>query len=368
MRLHYTVPKTLVAVGNGQLEKREESGDRASFHWFVSYPINTYNVTLYVGNFQLLEDAYTGINGQQLALNHYVLPENFQKAKTHFKQLHAILKVFERRFGEYPWYRDGFRLVESPYAGMEHQTAIAYGNGYKNDLDEDTDYILLHETAHEWWGNSITAKDLADVWIQEGFATYAEALYMEAMGGEIAYQEHLFLNRIFIKNKYPVVGVKDRRWFHHKKSSDAYVKGSWILHSLRNQIEDDTLFFDIIKSFYQTYQYQLVASQDFIELVNGKTGKDYGWFFQQYLYQRQAPELAWYLSKDGIFYYQWTNVIPEFDQFKVELRVLNAWIPLTPSNELQKVEIPMDADGFVETEVRADGLVALKEDKGLTKK
>lgn len=144
LRLHYTVPNDLVAVGNGQLESVSESNFKKTYNWFVSYPINTYNVSIYVGKFQLLEDEYVGVSGKNLKINHYVLAENYKKAEKHFKQLHPQLKVFEKRFGEYPWYRDGFKLVESPYAGMEHQTAIAYGNGYKNDHNK-TDYIIPYK-------------------------------------------------------------------------------------------------------------------------------------------------------------------------------------------------------------------------------
>ena len=151
MRLHYTVPRGLVAVGNGQLEGVDKTEKEETYNWFISYPINTYNVTIYVGNFKLLADTYYGVDGDSLELNHYVLPYNYNKAKKHFQQLHPQLALFEKRFGKYPWYRDGFKLVESPYAGMEHQTAIAYGNGYRNN--GGADYIILHETAHEWWGN-----------------------------------------------------------------------------------------------------------------------------------------------------------------------------------------------------------------------
>ncbi|MEL6533860.1 MAG: M1 family metallopeptidase [Bacteroidota bacterium] len=231
IRLHYTVPKGLIAVGNGQLENSSEMGDRVTYDWYVSYPINTYNVTVYIGKYKKLTQDYTGIDGEEMTLIHYVLGPNYETAKRHFQQVPDILRNFEQQFGSYPWYRDGFKLVESPYAGMEHQTAIAYGNGYENDLNANTDYIILHETAHEWWGNSVTAEDLADVWLQEGFATYAEALYLEDMLGEDAYDSHLFLYRLTIKNKYPVVGVRDRRWFHFRKNQDVYTKGAWILHT-----------------------------------------------------------------------------------------------------------------------------------------
>ena len=243
MRMHYTVPGDLVSVGNGQFEGKTSHGHKTTYNWFVSYPINTYNVTIYAGKYKLLKDSYLGIHGDQLEIQHYVLDEHYEKAKTHFNQVHRILKVYEEKFGEYPWYRDGFKLVESPYMGMEHQTAIAYGNAYKNDLAGGTDYIILHEAAHEWWGNSITAFDLSDVWLQEGFATYAEALYLEDILGNSHYEDHLRYYRWLIKNKYPLIAVSGRRFFHFRKHGDVYTKGAWILHSLRMQLQNDQLFF-----------------------------------------------------------------------------------------------------------------------------
>lgn len=367
VRMHYTVPEDLVAVGNGQFEGETTDGKQTTYHWFVSYPVNTYNITVYAGDFKNLQDTYKGINGEDLSLDYYVLDENYEKAKSHFKQVHPILKVYEEKFGEYPWYADGFKLVESPYAGMEHQTAIAYGNGYKNGSGSDVDYIILHEVAHEWWGNSITAKDLADVWLQEGFATYAEALYYEDTAGKAGYDRHLALYKIFIKNKYPVVGVKDRRWFHYKKSSDAYMKGAWILQTLRIQINDDPLFFDILKSFYQTYKYQLVESKDFIELVNEKTNSNYSWFFDQYLNKNLVPEFEYAYTEDGGFYYRWSNMSRDFTPFKIRMKTQDRVIELIPSDKTQLVMLPKDSYGSWNFQLPGDVLCAFKENKAILK-
>lgn len=336
IRLHYTVPKDLVAVGNGQLEKSEVDGDWKTFHWFVSYPINTYNVTIYVGDFKHFSDEYEGIGGQEMTLDYYVLPKNYAIAKSHFHQVEGILNVYEELYGEYPWYRDGFKLIESAYEGMEHQTAIAYGNGYENDVNLTTDYIILHEIAHEWWGNSVTAYDLSDVWIQEGFATYSEALYVEKMDGKEAYLDEMYWQRIMIGNKYPVIGIEGKRWFDSHKNSDVYGKGSWILHTLRSELANDSLFFDIIKSFYSSAKYKIVSSKDFELLVNEKTGKDYAWFFNQYLRNNFAPELEYKITMEGAFYYKWVNVNPDFNQMKLNLVINGDKVEVTPSMELQK--------------------------------
>lgn len=367
MRLHYSIPKELIAVGNGQLESSNVNpidSTKLIYNWFISYPINTYNVTVYVGKYELLKDEYIGINGKILPLNHYVLKNNYEKAKKHFKQLHSQLKLYELRFGEYPWYNDGFKLVESPYAGMEHQTAIAYGNKYKNDLTDSIDYIILHETAHEWWGNSVTSKDLSDVWLQEGFATYAEALYMESINFD-AYLNHLYFLRIFIKNKYPLIGVKDRRYFHFRKSSDVYTKGAWVLHTLRIQLNDDKLFFDIIKTFATKYKEKIITSKEFIELVNEKTKQDYNWFFNQYLYKNKIPTLEYCTNLDGVLYYRWDNTSDDFNQLKIKLKSNNQAITLTPSTKTQKIKLPKDEYGAWDYQLITDVLYAYKKNKSL---
>ncbi|MDP5168668.1 MAG: M1 family metallopeptidase [Bacteroidia bacterium] len=339
MRLHYTVPTGLVAVGNGQYEGKEDLGNTTRYDWFISYPINTYNVTVYVGNFELISDEFVSETGKKLALSYYVLPEHVGIATSHFKQVKPILALYEKRFGEYPWYRDGFKLVESPYAGMEHQTAIAYGNGYRNDLNATTDYIVLHEVAHEWWGNSVTATDMADVWLQEGFATYAEALYLESTEGEGAYQSHLNFYKIFIKNKYPLVGVRDRRWFDSKLGSDVYQKGAWTLHSLRRQMENDPLFLDILKTFAETYRYQIVESSDFINLVNEKTGEDYSWFFDHYLKQNEIPVLEYHVTDSGKMSYRYSNTAPSFNKLKVRVTIAGEPVTIVPSTEWQELQL-----------------------------
>jgi len=332
---------------------------------FISYPINTYNVSIYVGKFKLIEDEFTGISGKKLSISHYVLEKNYEKAKMHFKQLHPQLKLYEKRFGEYPWYNDGFKLIESPYEGMEHQTAIAYGNGYKNDADSVTDYIILHEAAHEWWGNSVTAKDLAHVWLQEGFATYAEALYFEEKDGIDAYRRHLNFYRIFIKNKYPVVVREGRRWFHFRQNADVYMKGAWILHSLRMQIDDDQVFFDILKSFAEKYRSKIVESNDFIELVNKKTGSDYNWFFDHYLYNNEVPTLTYAISVDGVFFYKWTNTKSNFNQLSLKIKSQKKAIVIVPTNEIQKLSLPVNKEGYWSMVFLEDILYELDKDQSL---
>lgn len=366
MRLHYMVPEGLMAIGNGQQEGISIQDGKATFDWFISYPINTYNVTVYVGDFVPLRDTYTGILGETLNITHYVLPENQEVAKEHFAQLHEVLASFERQFGAYPWYRDGFKLVESPYAGMEHQTAIAYGNGYENDMADTYDYILVHETAHEWWGNSITAEDLADVWLQEGFATYAEALFLEDVMGKGAYHSHMSWYRFLVKNKYPVVGVKDRRWFHYKKNSDVYMKGAWILHTFRRQLDKDALFKEVIHSFHETYKRQVVSTEDFVTHVNEVTGGDYSWFFDHYLRKNFVPQMDYFLDEEtGKLYYQWANVSEDFVPFRVDVRSLGNHMPIIPTQQIQTQQMVRDAGGRWSFRMDTDVLVIFEENDEL---
>ncbi|HEU4717055.1 MAG TPA: M1 family metallopeptidase [Bacteroidia bacterium] len=312
--MSFTVPDNLVAVSNGRLVSRahaDEAAGMKTFDWHVSYPINLYDITFYIGKFKLLHDIYVSpVTHDTLQLNHYVLEQHYDKAKTQFAQLKDYLAFYEQTYGPYPWYRDGFKLVESPYEGMEHQTAIAYGNGFKNDEQWGFDYIILHETAHEWWGNSVTAYDLGDGWLHEGFATYTEALWVEHKFGHDAYERYLLFDRLFIGNERPVSRPYNIRYFDYH-DEDIYMKGTWVLHSLRYVLNDDSLFFGILHSFYGKYKYSNATSKDFEDLVNEKTGKDYTWFFRQYLYNRFTPELH-YCLKDGYLYYKWEKTADDF--------------------------------------------------------
>ncbi|MDQ3073121.1 MAG: M1 family metallopeptidase, partial [Bacteroidota bacterium] len=296
--MNVTVPRELKVVSNGRLRTVDEKDGRATYRWFTSNPINSYNVTLYAGDFRKITMKYPKEDVTH-ELEFWVLPENLDKAKTHFKQTIDIIAFFESAFGEYPWWEDGFKMVESPYAGMEHQTAIAYGSGYSNGgySGHDFDYIILHETAHEWWGNSVSARDMADLWIHEGFATYAEALYVEHTEGKKAYEQYVYIHSMFIKNHHPMVGPRDVNYFNYK-DSDPYMKGSLMLHSLRFTMDNDTLFKDIIKTFAIENRKKVVESQDFIDLVNRKTGEDYTWFFNQFLHNYKSPRLEYTYDYD----------------------------------------------------------------------
>ncbi len=341
--LHFSLPESnLTAVSNGTFEGKESHNGYNTFKWTVRNPINLYNITFYIGDYVRIEDTLVSPYGK-LNINHYVLRLNENKAREHFKAAKEHIRIYESLYGPYAWYSDGFKLVESPYAGMEHQTAIAYGNGYKNDLQGGKeDYIMLHEIGHEWFGNAVTAADLADVWLQEGITTYGEALYLEKKYGKRDADKHMLFYRFFIKNKRPLVGPTERRYFDYN-DGDVYVKGAWMLQSLRATINNDSLFFAALKTFYQHYTRKVTNSKDFIAVINEVTGKDYNWFFRQYLYNNKVPILE-YVQKNGVLYYRWVSVSDDFKEMPTLLTKQNGeHITLYPSTQTQT--LVLNADG-----------------------
>lgn len=315
--MRFTIPDNgLMVVSNGQFMGAEKLNGQASFSWKVTYPINLYDITFYLGNFIPVSDSYTGMDGSALQITHYVLKGHEGKAKEHFKQAKEHIRIYENLYGPYPWTRDGFKLVESPYEGMEHQTAIAYGNGFRMDLYGVEDYVMLHETGHEWFGNAVTAADLNDVWLQEGFTTYGEALYLEKKYGTVAARKHLAFYRMMIKNKRPLVGPAGRRYFDYK-DGDVYVKGAWVLQTLRTAIGDDPLFFSILQTFYQENKMKTVSSATFIQTVNRLSGINFSGFFKQYLNQNEIPVLEYEYASDGTFYFRWSNTAEDFSQVRI---------------------------------------------------
>ncbi len=306
MSIKVAVPDPLMCVANGNLRDKKQLKDGYTrYDWFVSYPINNYNVTVNIANYEHFADTYTSPDGSELALDYYVLPQNLAKAKKQFQQVPEMLACFENYFDKYPFWNDGFALIETPYLGMEHQSAIAYGNRYMRGYlgtmipkDMDWDYIIIHETGHEYWGNSISCNDLAEMWIHESFTTYMEALYVECRYSYDDATRYLLTQRPFIQNDCPVVGPKDVN-FEHFCGSDHYYKGAWILHTLRHAIGDDDLFFGILKSFYQEHEISNINSEDFFNYVNRKTGQNWDAFFEQYLYHPKVPRLVYRLQQVG---------------------------------------------------------------------
>ena len=291
VRLRMTVPGGLQVVSNGIMESHTSQSGTETFTWITHYPVNIYNITFYAGVFRHFSDTMTTSQGL-LKLDYYVLPENYQKAREHFRQVKVVIDSFTGYFGAYPWMKDGYKLIEDPFGGMEHQTAIAYGSGYRNLPALGGDDMIVHETAHEWWGNAVSVSDFSDIWLQEGFATYSEILFAEK---EKSYESSLLYARYYIasmiNNKLPVVGPPDVSYWDNR-DNDVYNKGAMVLHTVRNIINDSTLFFDILQAFYSEHAAKShVTTTDFIDLVERKTGKDWSNFFKVYLYQREVPVL-----------------------------------------------------------------------------
>ncbi len=338
--MNFTVPEGLMCVSNGRLNGRLVNDNHTeTFSWKVSYPINTYNITFYIGDFENFSIPYDAEKKHEL--NFYVLKDHLEIAKEHFKQAKKIIKFYEAVYGEYAFWNDGYKLIESPYAGMEHQTAIAYGNGFKNN-EYGIDYIILHETAHEWWGNAISVSDYADIWIHEGLATYSEALYIENEFGYDKYIRYINFYAILIANKKPVVGPRDVNYWDYN-DSDPYVKGALMLHSLRGIIHNDALFFDILKSFYSQYQFKAVTTRDFTNLVNEKTKTNYDWFFNQFLYNRKPARFQYRTEQDPIDHtyhmkYKWADTAPGF-AMPVDIHDGGKLIRLWPTTEEKTYDI-----------------------------
>ncbi|MBK9271881.1 MAG: M1 family metallopeptidase [Saprospiraceae bacterium] len=345
MDIRITVPKSLKAISNGALQSIEPSGKWHSFHWKVSYPINNYNVTLYAGNYISYQEQHQFKSGEKLVLNYHVLDGHQDLAKKHFAQVPKVLEAFEHFLGPYPFIRDGYALVEAPYAGMEHQSAIAYGNGFQNGYlgrktpqNFEYDYIILHETGHEYFGNSLSCKDHAEMWIHEGFTTYLENLFVEYHHGKKAGLEYLQEQRKLISNDLPLLGPKEVNF--QNLPLDIYYKGAWILQTLRQAINNDTLWFSILREFYQQHKYGFAETEDFIRLVNAKTKKDYTIFFRQYLIHKSIPKLVYQVTQRDQYTqikYKWECDEPDFD-LPVEFIMDGRKIRLDPSMDWKNIE------------------------------
>jgi aminopeptidase N len=307
MYIRITVPVGLSAISNGRLIKTSVNNkDWTTYEWYVSYPINNYDVTLNIANYSHFSDVYKNLNFKDtLTLDYFVLPANLEKAKKHFKQVKPMMDCYYQLLGEYPFVRDGYKLVETPYLGMEHQSCISYGNNYLSgylgkDLSETGylfDYIIIHESAHEWWGNSITTNDIADMWIHEGFATYTEALYVEYMYGYNAYLKYINSEKDNVKNNKPVIGIYN---LNNKGADDMYSKGALLLHTVRSIINDDKQFFEILKGIQDTFRYQTINSKDIENYISQKSGKNFSKIVDVYLRCASIPKLQYTIESDSL--------------------------------------------------------------------
>ena len=317
-RIAITVPDSLVDVSNGRLRGATHHPDgTTTYEWFVADPINNYDVAVDAARFAHFGDVYDGEWGA-LTLDFWPLAYHADTARVQFQQARSMLKCFESWFGPYPWYQDGYKLVESPHLGMEHQSAVAYGNHYQNgyrgrDLSGTGtgltwDFIIVHESAHEWWGNSITMQDQADMWIHEGFANYAENLYVECLAGKAAGARYVIGTRRGIRNDRPII---PRYGVNAQGSGDMYPKSGNMLHTIRQLVADDAKWRGVLRGLSRSFWHRTVTSQEIEDYLIRETGLDLAAVFRQYLTTTQIPVLEYRLAGDTLGFH-WTNVVPGF--------------------------------------------------------
>ena len=318
-RIAITVPDSMTDVSNGRLRGTTHHGDgTTTWEWFVADPINSYDVVVNAGDYAHHADSLDGEAGK-LTLDFWPLAYHLDAAKRQWQQVLPMLRCFEHWFGPYPWYRDGYKLVEAPHLGMEHQSAVAYGNHFRNGylgfdlsgtgLGLQWDFIIVHESAHEWFGNNISVQDHADMWVHEGFATYAEGLYTECRLGKTAGAAYLIGLRKRILNDKPVIGPYG---VNSDGSGDMYPKGANLLHTIRQIVDDDATWRDVLRGLNQVFWHRTVTSRQVEEYISGRTGLDLSKVFAQYLTTTQIPEFDYKLEGTTLSY-RWANVVPGFD-------------------------------------------------------
>jgi aminopeptidase N len=361
MLISVNIPANLVNVSNGRLRKVDtKPGNTKTWHWFVTNPISNYVVNINIGNYVRFADVFQGELGP-LDCEYWVLPYNLEKAKVHFKQVHLMLEAFEHWFGPYPFYEDSFKLIDVPYPGMEHQSSVTYGNGYRNGYGgrgqsgtgwgDLFDFIIIHESGHEWFANNITYIDIADMWVHESFTNYSENLYVEYHYGKQAGSEYVLGTRRSIRNDRPVVGLYD---VNYAGSGDMYSKGGNMLHTLRQWVDDDEKWRNLLRSMNRDFWHQTVSGAQIEQYMIEKTGLDLKPFFDQYLRDVRIPILEYYVNGQDITY-RWANCTQRFNMpLKVTIsgkeQLLNPstrWTTLNTGTD-KPVLIP-DANWYVAT-------------------
>ena len=330
--LQVKIPDSLVAVANGRLLSKSYQDDgTALYKWEVKNPINNYDIVPYIGKYVNFTDTMNGEKGK-LDCSYWVLDYNLEKAKKQFgRDVKPMLKAFEYWFGPYPFYEDSYKLVESSHLGMEHQSATAYGNHYMDGyLGSDLsgsgwgmkwDYIIVHESGHEWFGNNITTNDIADMWVHEGFTMYSEALFIEYYYGKKAADEYVQGIRHNIGNYSPVIGPFG---VNQEGSGDMYNKGANLLHTIRQVIDDDSVFRKILRGLNKEFYHQTIDSKDVEAYFTKQSGIDFSKIFDQYLRTIKIPQLEYKIDGDKLSYH-WANCIPGFDM-PVRLEGTGDWL------------------------------------------
>lgn len=317
--MHFTAPDSLMIISNGRMKDSVSNSDGThTITWAVVNPINNYDISPYIGKYVHFGQIYQGEKGP-LTMDYWVLDSNLEKAKKQFLDAPRMMKAFEYWFGPYPFYEDGYKLVDAPYLGMEHQSAVGYGNGYVNgyhgkDLSHSGwglkwDFIIVHESGHEWFGNNITTKDIADMWVHEGFTNYSETLFTEFYYGKKAATDYITGVRKNVRNDKPIIG---KYGVNNEGSGDMYYKAGNMIHAIRQIINNDSLFRNILRGLNSHFYHQTVTGQQVEDYINKKSGIDFSKVFDQYLNTVKIPVLE-YKTKNGRIFYRWTDCVKDFN-------------------------------------------------------
>jgi aminopeptidase N len=350
MEISVAVPNGLVDVSNGKFVGTKDLGDGYTrWDWMVHYPINNYDVSLNIGKYEHFSDRLGN-----LPLDFYVLPEDMDKAKKQFTQANGMIEAYQHYFGEYPFKKDGYKLVEVPYSGMEHQSAVTYGNLFKNGylgrdwtgvgISPKFDFIIIHESAHEWFGNSITAADRSDMWIHEGWATYLEGLYVEYMWGHDDALKYLNGYKSKVRNREPII---TQRGINRSPSQDQYFKGALFINTLRSVINNDARWWKLIHDFYQHFKYQNIMTEDVVAYFNQRTRMNLTPLFDQYLRHADLPTLELKFDEaNRTLSYRWKADEAAF-AMPIRVGTKDNWQIIRPTTtEWQTMKTPLKKDPF----------------------
>lgn len=355
------VPDTLVAISNGRLQSKQNNNNgTATYNWAVTNPINNYGISAYIGKYVNISEVYKGSNGN-LDVNCWVLNYNVERANAHMiPEVNRMLNAYEYWLGPYPFYKDGYQLVDAPYYGMEHQSALAYGNQYMNgaqgyDLSGTGwglkwDYIIVYESGHEWFGNNITSKDIADIWVHEGLTMYAEALFAEYYYGKKAGNEYAIGLRDRIQNVFPLTGYYGVNDDISVRNNDIYSKGGSMMQTLRHSMNDDSLFRQIIIGLNKTFYHQTVTTKQVENYISQKAGFDYSNVFDQYIRNVQIPQFDFYFSNDKKkVFYRYSNCANGFN-LPLVLQDEHQKLKIVPSESWKSIEVTSSQQPLFDTD------------------
>ena len=349
MDLSVAIPSDLVDVSNGRFAGKTDLGDGYTrWDWEIQYPINSYNVSLNIGAYQHFGDRLG-----DLPLDFYVLPGSLEKAKRQFAQVRPMLEAFQKYFGEYPFGKDGYKLIEVPYSGMEHQSAVTYGNRFANGyLERDWtgvgvslkfDFIIVHESGHEWFGNAVSAADVSDMWIHEGWTTYLEGLYVEHVFGYDDALKYVNGYKSKVLNREPIV---TQRGIHRTPPADQYFKGALLLHTLRSVVNDDARWWKLLRDTFQQFKYRNIMTEDLVQFFNAQLGRNLTPIFNQYLRRADIPtlELAFDESKTTVAY-RWKADERDFNM-PIRVGARASWQTIEPATGWKTMTTPIGKDDF----------------------